>query len=139
MSILHESLNEFMADTAKFQSATPYNKTWKSCWIDALHFDGKQCVVVEGGVTCTMENNFAAIVNVTVSPVDMKNGAEDLAAEQITIFIDESFDDEAKAMETIKSLRGKFGYKETNEGTTDLSTQLPAATIAPEYRKEDIQ
>jgi len=137
--MLHETLNEFLADGSKFQSATPYNKTWKSCWIDALHFDKKQCVVVEGGVTCTEENNFAAIVNVTVSPLHMENGAEDLAPEQISIFIDESFDDEEKAIAKVKSLRGKFGYKAIDEGTVNLSTQLPAATIAPTYRKEDIQ
>jgi hypothetical protein len=138
--MLHESLNEFLADGAKFQSATPANKTWKSCWKDALHFDENQCVVVEGGVAGPMRNNFAAIVNVTISPLKIKNGAEDLAPEQISIFMDDNFNDEAKAIATINSLRGKFGYKATvNEGTTDLSTQLPAATIAPEYRKEDIQ
>jgi hypothetical protein len=87
-----------------------------------------------------MRNNFAAIVNVTISPLKMKNGAEDLAPEQISIFMDDNFNDEAKAIAKINSLRGKFGYKATvNEGTVDLSTQLPAATIAPEYRKEDIQ
>ncbi len=138
--MLHESLNEFLADGAKFQSATPANKTWKSCWKDALHFDENQCVVVEGGVAGTMRNNFAAIVNVTISPLKMKNGAEDLAPEQISIFMDDSFEDEAKAIATIKALRSKFGYKATvNESTYDLATQLPAATIAPEYRKEDIQ
>jgi hypothetical protein len=138
--MLYESLNEFLADGSKFQSATPSDKTWKSCWKDALHFDKHQCVVVEGGVAETMRNNFAAIVNVTISPLKVKNGAEDLAPEQISIFMDDTFDDEAKAIAKINSLRGKFGYKATvNEGTTDLSTQLPAATIAPEYRKEDIQ
>ena len=138
--MLYESLNEFLADGSKFQSATPANKTWKSCWKDALHFDKHQCVVVEGGVAGTMRNNFAAIVNVTISPVKMSNGAEDLAPEQLTIFMDDSYDNEEQAITKIKTLRGKFGYKATvNEGTVDLSTQLPAATIAPEYRKEDIQ
>ena len=138
--MLYESLNEFLADGSKFQSATPANKTWKSCWIDALHFDKHQCVVVEGGVAGTMRNNFAAIVNVTISPLKMSNGAEDLAPEQLTIFMDDTFDNEEQAIEKIKSLRGKISYKATvNEGTVDLSTQLPAATIAPSYRKEDIQ
>lgn len=137
--MLHESLNEFLADGSKFQSATPANKTWKSCWKDALHFDNHQCVVVEGGVAGTMRNNFAAIVNVTISPLKMKNGAEDLAPEQISIFMDDTFDNEEEAIEKIQSLRDKFGYKATSEGTVNLSTQLPAATIAPTYRKEDIQ
>lgn len=137
--MLHESLNEFLADGSKFQSATPGNKTWKSCWKDALHFDKHQCVVVEGGVAGTMRNNFSAIVNVTISPVKMSNGAEDLSPEQLTIFIDDTFDNEETAIKKVQSLQSKFGYKATNEGNVNLSTQLPAATIAPEFKKEDIQ
>lgn len=103
-------LSEFNSDGSQYQLASAQQKTWKSVWSDELQFEQATCVRIEGGVTETESQFHTAIVNVTVSPIHIQNGAEDLSTETVTVYM-KDFESEADAIEAVRRLKGRFNWR----------------------------
>lgn len=136
MSKLPETLNEFMDDGGKFQMARPSDGTWTSVHKEVVRFGQIGVVTIEGGYTSTTNDSHTAVINVTVKPLALENGAEDQAVETITVYYKE-FKSEDEARMRVKSvLKGEL--KEENPGVPpesqslgiQLATQRGAGTIA---------
>jgi hypothetical protein len=129
MEKLHESLKEFTSDGAKYQSATPSEKTWKSIWSSHLKIGQSPIVSIEAGLTSTMEDVHTAVVNVTVKPLKLENGAEDQAIENISVYY-RDFKTEAEAEKALREIQ-KSAIHVNEEGNSPLSTQLHTQIAAP--------
>ena len=129
MNKLHESLKEFNSDGAKFQLATPSEKTWKSIWSSKLNIGASSIVFIEAGYTSTTADVHTAVINVTVKPLSLENGAEDQASETITVY----YRDFQKPDQAEKALREfhKSSKHVNEEGNSPLSTQLYTQIAAP--------
>jgi hypothetical protein len=103
---LPEKLNEFMSDGSRFQLATPYEKTWKSCWKRVTRIGDSTFLECEGGVTETSQNTHSALIRVTVTPIDVA-GAEDLSAESIVVWLKE-FSNSDLAESAVHNMRKKW-------------------------------
>jgi hypothetical protein len=86
MSKIPESLMEFMSDGGKYQLARPAEGTWVQCWKREIAIGRHSVIEVEGGYTSTTDDSHTAVINVTVKPLKLANGAEDQANETITVF-----------------------------------------------------
>lgn len=123
MKKLHESLKEFNDDGSKFQLATPSEKTWKAVWNKQLTIGKTEVVFIEAGYTSTVKNSHTAVINVTVKPLKLDNGAEDQAAETITVFY-KDFVEIEQAIKALEEFKSGSGIKES-----EIYTQVAAPTI----------
>ena len=125
-----------MDDGSKYQLARPADGTWTSVHKEVVRFGKIGVVTIEGGYTSTTNDSHTAVINVTVKPLSLENGAEDQAIETITVYYKE-FKSEGEAKVQVEAvLKGEL--KEENPGVppessslgVQLATQRGAGTIA---------
>ena len=125
-----------MDDGSKYQLARPADGTWTSVHKEVVRFGKIGVVTIEGGYTSTTNDSHTAVINVTVKPLALENGAEDQATETITVYYKE-FKSEGEAKVQVEAvLKGEL--KEENPGVppessslgVQLATQRGAGTIA---------
>jgi hypothetical protein len=126
---LPESLMEFMDDGGKYQLARPAEGTWETLSQNAIRVGGHETVIIEAGVTSTSEDSHTLVINVTVKPMKLQNGAEDQANETITIYY-RDFRTVAEAKDELKRIMAKGVKEETTTLGTQLYQQRPPGTIA---------
>lgn len=129
MKKLYESLKEFNDDGSKFQLATPSEKTWKDVWKSRVEIGKKSVVFIEAGYTSTTENVHTAVINVTVKPLKLENGAEDAGDETITVY----YKDFEKPDQAVKALEEFRVGRHINEedSSVPLGIQLYTQAVAP--------
>ena len=133
---LFESLKEFNDDGGKWQLARPSDGTWTSLWKRELCIQKATIGVIEGGYTSTTPDSHTLVINVTVMPMDLQNGAEDQANETITVYY-RDFRTEEEARKEMKKIMN-FAISEEDPGvppessplSIQLATQRSGSTIA---------
>jgi hypothetical protein len=129
MSKLPESLMEFMNDGGKWQLARPAEGTWTSLWQKSVKIAGHETIIIEGGFTSTTDDSHTLVINVTIRPMKLQNGAEDQANETITVYY-RDFKSEGEARAEMKSMMTKGVKEDAASLGVQLYQQRPPGTIA---------
>ena len=126
---LTESLAEFMSDGGKWQLSRPAEGTWRSVGKRTIRIGQHETVTVEAGITATVQDFHTGVIQVTVKPMKLQNGAEDAAVETVTVYY-RDFPTSSEAEAALK----RIWQGDVTEETTTLGTQLfqqrPPGTIA---------
>ena len=134
MNKLHESLKEFNDAGPKLQLATPSEKTWKTVWKSHVSVGSDAVVFIEAGFTSTTSDSHTAVINVTVKPLKLQNGAEDMATETITIYY-KDFSTPKEAADILDKIRISKKINEEDPGVPSqeqsLGIQLYTQSVAP--------